>query len=237
MKLTVQYNNNKFINNIGTLRISHLSIDMVSVDGILYQLFYQQKFSHMVFVESIVTNEILQFISEFFQQVKIFIYHDKQPNMDFINTYGSTIRHIIQSPIKLNNCINLPKLINNQIFYDKKEKKDDSIVCFLDNLSETDISNKLVPILYPSNKEKIKLFNSPNFKHPQNLGLLSEEDKAYILQKSSSFISINDEYVAEALACGCDILDHNLNKIAIDNNQFLSSYVSYETFIKELING
>ena len=70
MKLTVQYANNKFINNLAYTEIDNIQIEMVNIHGILYQSYYSNMYTHMIFVESEITNEILQFISEFFQKIK-----------------------------------------------------------------------------------------------------------------------------------------------------------------------
>lgn len=236
MKLLVQYANNKFINNIANTDIGDIAIDTVNVSGNLYQMYYNRHWSHAIFVESIVTNEILQFVSEFFQTVKIYIYHDKTPNIDFIKTYGSSIKHLVRETVKSDLCKKVPNLLNKQIFYDKNQQKDDSIICFLDNIPNDVVIEKLKNVLYPATKSKIKLFNSSSLKHHQNLGHLSEKDRAYVLQKSLAYIPISDEYLPEAVACGCQILDTNLNQIKIDNN-YLSDYISYDTYIKELING
>lgn len=237
MIFTTQYINDKFINNLTSVQLNNIYMDVVNIENVLYELFYRKKCTHMLFIESLANNEVLQFIAEFFQTVKIFFYHDKEPNLDLIKTYGTSITHLIKKPIDKQrpNCIHIPKLINSQIFFDNQAPKDDSIICFLDNIPENLIMDYLGDILYPKSKNKIKLFNAPYFKHPQNLGLVSEQDKGLLLQQSRYYLKLTDEYTSEALACNCEILDHNLNTVSIDKN-ILTTYNSYHNFVEDLVN-
>jgi hypothetical protein len=189
-----------------------------------------------MFIESLIDNEIQQFIAEFFQNVKIFIYHDRKPNLDLINDYRSAAKHIVNKNETISNTIRLPNLINDQLFLKKDIAKNDEIVCFLEYRDQIPLT--LNDILYPKTKHNIKLFNSPYIKHVQNLGLIGELEKANILQLSKYYLPVddNDEYVAEAMACGCSIVD-NLNLQTKDIDIDLLSYQTYASFIKELING
>jgi len=188
-----------------------------------------------MFIESMIDNEIQQFIAEFFQTIKIFIYHDRKPNLDLINSYKSAAKHIVNNDKIISNTIQLPRLINDQLFLNKELAKNDDIVCFLEYRNE--IPPTLNDLLYPKAKHHIKLFNSPYIKHVQNLGLISESEKADILQLSKYYLPVDDsdEYIAEAVACGCSILN-NLNLQIKDMDIDLLSHQTYASFVKELIN-
>ena len=65
----------------------------------------------------------------------------------------------------------------------------------------------LVNILYPKTKEKLCLFNSSTFKHPQNLGYLSQADINLVLNTFSKLIDITDSYSIEAQICGIENIE------------------------------
>jgi hypothetical protein len=236
MNFTIQQANNKLNNNLLCLKLDDINIVPIDTKNILYKAHYAKPFTHIMFIESLMDNEIKQFVAEFFQNIKISIYHDRKPNLDFINDYRSAAKHIVNKNEIISNTIRLPRLINDQMFLNKDLTKNDDIVCFLEYKEE--IPSSLSNLLYPKTKHQIKLFNSPYIKHVQNLGLISESEKADILQLSKYYLPVddNDEYIAEAVACGCSIVD-NLNLQTKDMNIDLSSYQTYASFVKELING
>jgi len=234
MNFNIQKANNKFNNNLRYLKLDNINIIEFDPNNTLYRSHYTKKYTHIMFIESLLTNEIKQFISEFFQSVKIFIYHDKTPNIDIIQDYRRVVKHIVNKGYVVDGASTLPDLINDQLFVGKNNTKNEDMVCFLEY--RTEISNELNEILYPKTKERIKLFNSPYIKHVQNLGLISELEKADILKSSKYYLPMdNDEYLVEAVACGCIILNtHNLQPIDTDID--LLSYQTYSSFIKELLN-
>jgi hypothetical protein len=235
MNLNIQKANNKLNNNLRYLKLDDIHIIEFDPNNILYRSHYKKKYTHVLFVESLLTSEIKQFISEFFQSVKIFIYHDTVPNMEIIKDYGVAATHIVNKGYVVDKAIALPDLINDQLFAGMNNNKNEDTVCFLEY--RADIPNELTEILYPKTKHRIKLFNSPYIKHVQNLGLISESEKAEILQSSKYYFPVddNDEYLAEAVACGCIVLNrHSLQPM--DLNIDLLSYQTYASFIKELLN-
>ena len=203
--ILIQSCNNKFVNNLKTLKSDDFSILCEPINGNLYKIFYGWKFTHAIFMESLLSPEILQFTSEFFQDIKIFIYHDKQVNLQIIEDYHIAAKQLVESSDKkINNAILLPKLYNDQLFNNKNLIKNNDIVCFMDNFNS--IPENLAKYLLPnSNNLPIKLFNNININHPQNLGLLSELDKSMILNMSKNYLSLDGEYVQEAKKCGCSV--------------------------------
>jgi hypothetical protein len=93
--------------------------------------------------------------------------------------------------------------------------------------------------LYPKKKLPIRLFNNSAIKHPQNLGLLSEENKADILNKAKYCIILNnDDYAIESKLCDCvpisideipDLQGKKYSKISSQKGK------TYEDFIFENI--
>ena len=57
-------------------------------------------------------------------------------------------------------------------------------------------------------------------------GLLSEDDKAVILNRTKKYICNNNFYAIEAIKCGCEVVDTSLNPIDvnIDDCQTYSNY-------------
>lgn len=235
MNFKIQQANNKLNNNLRYLKLDSIEIQEFNPNKILYRSHYERPYTHILFVESLITNEIKQFISEFFQSIKFFVYHDKQPNLDLIKHYKTAAKHIVNKSHSIRDTITLPNLINDQIFKLKDNIKNEDIICFLEYRNT--LPNKINNLLYPKTKHHIKLFNSPHIKHMQNLGIISELEKASILQSSKYYLPIdhNDEYIPEAISCGCSILD-NSNLQPMDMDIDLSSYQTYASFIKGLVN-
>jgi hypothetical protein len=234
MNLYIQHANNKFNNSLYHTKIENISVIPFNPRSILYKAHYSNPFTHIIFIESLLDAEIIQFIAEFFQSIKIFIYHDKEPNLDIIRDYKIAASHLVNNKYQIKDTITLPNLINDQLFFNKNIPKNEDIVCFLEY--QKSLSSDIQQILYPNTKHKIKLFNSPNIEHVQNLGVISEIDKASILQSSGYYIPLKEEYLAEAVVCGCVILNTPDLQPRLIDKDLISSYSTYSTFIKELIN-
>jgi len=236
MNFKIQKANNKLNNNLRYLKLDSIDLQEFNPDKILYRSHYEKPYTHILFIESLITNEIKQFISEFFQSVKFFVYHDRQPNLDLIKHYKTAAKHIVNKEYNLADTMIIPGLINDQLFKSStKTIKNEDIICFLEYRNT--LPSKINTLLYPKTKHPIKLFNSPYIKHVQNLGTVSEPEKASILQSSKYYLPIddNDEYIPEAISCGCVILNSS-NLQPMDVNADLSSYQTYASFIKGLVN-
>lgn len=234
MKLFVQDTNSKFVNNLRYLKYNGLSI--LDTQNMLYKIYYTHTFGAIMFSESNITREALQFISEFFQTVRCFIYHDRQPNQEIINEYGAVAKNIVNSGISIKNTIQLPTLVNETLINGLSiQNKNTDTVCFLENVDRIPI--ELETHLYPASMQKIKLFNNSSIRHYQNLGLLSEPDKINLLGVSKAFIPIEKSYLVEAVILDCDILDlsNNLSIMNIDKALIKSSYSSYSSFLEKLL--
>lgn len=241
-KIFVDYKNNRFINGLIGSHQKDAEIVHAAINKNIYNIYYALNFNYCIFNLSSIDNEIVQFISEYSSQIKIFIYFDvpnytevgiiealknsiyyliPENTFDYYKTYSNTIQ------IKNN-------LINSSIFYrnDSIAKNKDAVCVFLDLLGS--IPEQLTEKLYPKTKMKIMMYNNPTIKHAQNLGVLSETDRAYVLNKSSYFINYQNHYIHEAVVCGCKILD--INNIDINQNMDINQEVTnYENLLKEYI--
>jgi len=230
--------NNKFYNAMQNLRDDrYMTYSIHPVD--IYNIHYQINADVYIFDASYVSNEILQFINEYSEvSVKTYIYHSYTSlNKDMLK-YIKKSKHIV--PYNLfeeykvyKNIIQFPEyIINDKIFYKSNfEQRIDRVAYFLD--SDNEIPTNIQNNLYPNTKDsKLLLFNNSKISHPQNLGLLSELDKAKILNEYQYFMCNKyNEYIAEAITCGCDLVDNNLNKVEKDNLDI----TTFQKFIRDIL--
>jgi len=240
MKILVQKDNNKFVNNLRNIETNY-RIVVEDLDNQLYQQYYRLKPEIIIFVASKSnTKEVLQFISDNSLETKIFIYHHDELDKNLLKL--PNVYHLANSKKAKENpdhkIIKLPKLINEQIFNSLgTENKNEDIVCLIDHINKLPV--ELAQKLYPATKLKIKLFNNPKIRHHQNLGLLDEKQKSELLKSSKYFLCIDDHYLYEALACGCEVLliedlpNLKSSKQFSYNKDFTESYVN---FIEKLIH-
>lgn len=233
-KIIIQKTNDKFINNIELSTTPFCNKKVLNITGQLYKIYYIEKFTHIIFVASLLDNETIEFINEFGSIVNIFIYNNTIKNIG----YHSNIKAVIQKTRtdSENKTVIIPKLVNNEIYnHDNSVSKNDNIVCFLDNIES--LPQQLNEYLYPESQLPIKLFNNSDIIHPQNLGLLYEYDKARILKQNKYYLALTDDYVPEAWACGSLVLDiDDLGSLKPNKYKQSKSFQSYANFLKVLIS-
>jgi hypothetical protein len=220
-KLLVQNLNTKFINNIKLSKCKDYDQLVIDTSNQLYKIYYSYRFTHAIFVDSLLKDEEIQFINEFSGKVICYIYSNQ--NNTLTNCFSQKVS-------------NIPTLVNNDIFYNQNCTKQENIVSFLDNIDS--LPTSINSYLYPNSKLSIKLFNNSNIIHPQNLGLLSEQDKALLLQQNMYYLAINDYYVAEAWACGCTVLViEDLESLTPSKYKHSKNFQSYSNFLKVLLSA
>lgn len=233
---------NKFINNIKFINDNNFQFYLGDGQDI-YRIHKRIMPSIYVFSGIHITNDIFEFISEYGDiEAKIYIYHNhNEYNKDTIR-YIKKAKHLIDSYIyndykNYSNTIEIPNnLINNYIYFNRNEPKQDITAYFLDN--DKNIPESIANRLYPKTKDKIWLFNSRNIKHIQNLGLLTtEQDKSYILNKCKYFIPNKYlDYAVEAVACGCNLLSlEDMSDITTEFVAHNTDTISYVDFLKKNI--
>jgi hypothetical protein len=236
INLLLQHKDIKFINNLALSKMDFCNKLVANTKNILYQLYYTYNFTHIIFISSLIEKEEKQFISEFSNNISIFIYNDNHDQ--FLTTKYPNISGVLENSsvkIKQDKIINIPNLVNNEIFFENKLNKNNDIICFLDSIEKIPIN--LDNYLYPKSNLPIKLFNNPDIINPQNLGLLSEIDKAEILQKSLYYLAINEDYIPEAWACGCIVLTiDELKDLKPQKYKHSKKFQSYSNFLKGIIH-
>lgn len=201
--ILIQQSFEKFLQNCSSMSFNDLILIDIAIGNNLYQTFFKHKPEHCLFSAHTASNETLQFCEDYADSTNIFFFHQDHQSYDKLKNLlpSSRIKHIGYS-----NCdIILPEpLINDQLFYSVDNNNNNGIVCFMDGLDS--IPNDLLDLLYPSTTAPIKLFNCPNIKHYQNLGILTEKDKATVLQTHKYYLDLNQSapynYTNEAMACG-----------------------------------
>jgi hypothetical protein len=241
-KIFIAQRNNRFINGLTGYQSPVADIVHTNVNKNIYNIYYSLHFNYCIINLSNIDNELVQFISEYSSSIKIFIYFDIQGYSDtnIIESLKNSVYYLIPASTyntyaQYDHTVMVPDhLINSELFHRNNtiEKTQDSICFFLDQCES--IPESLMAKLYPATKQRITLYNNNNIKHPQNLGVVSEMDKAYILNKSEYFINHNNYYIFEAINCGCKIID--INDIDITKCQNISTQITnYDNFLKEYI--
>lgn len=222
--------NNKFNNTLLNLHTDKFQINTMPLGmGINKYLFSGSanisKESVFIFNSSIMSDEIVQFISSFHNQFKILIFIDDNREINQFFPPTINISYIIPENLSINatKIIILPTFCIDDSLYKEQTNttRINQIIHFL-NPNQTTLSPKLSTLLYPASKLRIKLFDNPNLKNAQNLGYTTENEKQHLLSLSSHYLHDNNYYyVAEALRSGCLCL--NMDS-AISINDQIQNY-------------
>lgn len=232
-KLLVQNCESKFFRNVGCLSIDNYQIINTNIHNNLYSLYYTNNITHALFKAELVTVEIIQFINDFSQSnVKCFIHHDTVVHPILNQLSNGNILHLSNKEHK--DCVTIPvNLVNTNVFFNNRDSRSDSIVCFCEYNILPEFLNDY---LYPKTKLPIKLFNNARVSHYQNLGLISEYDRAKILQTNKYYLALNndDPYILEAQHCGSIVLQiADLNMYDQIQYSKPASYIEYSDFVKD----
>lgn len=234
-KLLIQNLNDKFINNLSLCENNFCRTISADIGGAIYQLYYQYDFTHIILIDSLLDNECLQFIDEFGSDVSIYIYKNaKTKNYQKARKISGVLSYTKDDDGY--KTIKIPTLVNHDLYNSNSSiKKINQIISFMDKIDN--IPEAIEKYLYPQTNLQIKLFNNNNIIHPQNLGLLSEKDKALLLQRSQYYLAITEDYVAEAWACGCKVLTaDDLDTLEPSTYRRSNAFQPYTNFLKGLVS-
>jgi len=237
MKIFIEYQNNKFINNVLLSKIDKkISILSSEINKDLYKIHDQYNMEcYILNAKHLVSNkEILQFIQEYHNNLKIIAYHEDQTTYSMIDNSTYNIYHIGYDDISNVKYKKIPKLLNRGLFtnFNKEYSRHKKIVCFAE---DPQTINRISNLLYPNSLLPIILFG--NIPHPQCLGKVNEREKALILNNYEYYLSTSDnDYTLEASECGCKIFTTNsiLESKAMVNID-TSSVLSYSEFIEQMV--
>lgn len=217
----------------------NLQIILANVNRNLFDIYNKSKPNVVMFPAGDYSQEIHDFISEYSRSVKIIVVAnvkiDNPTILKFLDDSSVWLvgkKNNIISEKNLNKSLFYDNLYNDKIYRRMNDKnRNDKIAVILSD-NDDDNMKFLVNILYPKTKEKLCLFNSSTFKHPQNLGYLSQADINLVLNTFSKLIDITDSYSIEAQICGIENIEvsdslleniHNsTTKPKIENTETLS---------------
>lgn len=239
--ILIQQSFEKFLQNCSSTSFDDILIIDIAIGNNLYQTFFKHKPDHCLFSAHLATTsyEIIQFCEDYNSATNIVFFHHSTQSYDKLKTLlpFQSIKHICYSGCD----IDLPKsLINNQLFYTIQDNSKEGVVCFMDGIES--IPNGLLDLLYPSTTIPIKLFNCPSIKHYQNLGMLTEKDKASMLQTHKYYLDLNQDapynYTNEAIACGAipvsiESIQNNTYR-SITLPQIRTDQITYSQFLRDI---
>lgn len=233
--LLIQNLNDKFINNLSLCQTNFCHIISADIGGSLYRLYYKYNFSYIILIDSLLDNECFQFIEEFGSDVSVYVYQNSETkNYKRARKIAGVLSYTKhEDGYKV---IKIPTLVNHDLYNSNSSiQKIHQIVSFMDKIDH--VPEDLEKYLYPQANLPIKLFNNSNIIHPQNLGLLSEKDKALLLERSKYYLAITDDYVAEAWACGCEVLTiDDLDTLKPSTYKHSNAFQPYTNFLKGLVS-
>jgi hypothetical protein len=241
--ILVQQSAEKFMQNCSALSFDNILIIDISIGNNLYQTFFRHKPEYCIFSGSLVNKEILQFCEDYGGSTNIYFFHIDSNSYDNVKTLLPKDSKVIHMGYGDSYDVAIPTgLVNDQLFYNTGSNTKDGIICFMDGL--TSVPNELLELLYPNSSIPIKLFNCPTIKHYQNLGMLTEQNRANLLQTHKYYLDSRQatgfSYANEAVACGAKVIALE----DIKDNSYLSSLptntdlvsITYNKFLRELFN-
>lgn len=230
MKIFIQYINNKFINNL--TNIDNHTIVSGAINSNLYAIHYKYDFDAYIFASVLLNREIEQFISEFYQQKKLFIYHPHTIDDAIVDEYKTYCTNISHTDHK--DTVKIPLLINDTTFSNQNLERNNKIICFIDDYF--DVPKTLQNVLYPNSKYPIQIVGS-KIKHHQYIGDATESEKAYLLNTCDAYLDIDSNYRTEAVLCGTKIVTIDNDTLKPLEHSIPEQHTTYAKFIEELISG
>lgn len=212
-----------------------------SVHGTLFDTHHKLKPDIVILPTNEYTQEFHDYITEYHKTVKIILFtNNLVVNIQIINFWNNMNISILSKTehypeLKPTNWIQCNDLYDDNIYYNLNKARNNKIAVMLSTDDEKN-RNALEKVLYPNSTNKLVLFNSTTFKHPQNVGLLTPEDLCKVLNVFHKLIDLDNKFSAEASVCGIDsisidgeILDNIVNNKL--QSQTSLKYKSYSNFI------
>lgn len=237
--ILIQQSFEKFLQNCSSTSFDNVITIDIAIGNNLYQTFFKHKPEYCLFSANAISNEVLQFCQDYSNSTNIFFFHQQNTSYEQFRT-SINLSNIYHIGYNIGDVI-LPKLlINDQLFYCSNQNKNDGIICFMDGFDA--LPNKLLDLLYPNTNMPIKLFNCPNIKHYQNLGILTEKDKASVLQTHKYYLDLKQDtpynYNTEAIICGAlpvsvdDLLDNRYQSLVV--SKITETPITYSNFLRDI---
>ena len=177
------------------------------------------------------TQEFHDFINEYHQNTSIFLLIDRPVNHgELCRFWKNTNTKMIVDSQHAQQYIDyrhllFDRLYDHEVFNNQKRPRNDKIAVILSSGSSA--NEFLHDWLYPQNTQSnLVLFNNPEFKHPQNIGIFNGPDLNVLLNTFAGLIDIDNQFGLEAKACDIPNIDHG--RIEHINN--ITEYPLKETY-------
>lgn len=224
--MIIQDNNSKLSKTIASYlrHTPNNRIKLLQIGSDIYKVscLHQLEKDYLFHVSGL-TNAIVSFIEEYHKTYNIYLYHDQYFSHPVLDLCHNIVTH---KDATAPNVIRVPNILNNIDFYRQDGATKQYNICTFLN-KNYDITQELIKLCEQNN---IVMFDAigPNM---YNLGNTTESEKNQILNSSMKYLNITNEYVAEARAVDCDVLqigsggaliaDTNIEHITVNN--FLST--------------
>lgn len=236
-----------FLHNLLSAETEDFMSVATNLHNNLFDIYYANKPDILLTCASEYSQEMHDFISEFRGSVRVGIFLNmpvtNNPLLSFWKEGGVFCigpRDRVDKEI-LDKHYLYHRLYDNKIFKPQNNERNDKIAVLLssdDNKNNSILSD----LLYPASNEKLVLFNSITYKHPQNVGLLLPPDINLVFNAYNQLLDLDNLYTIEAQICGINniLIDDSLlsnirtNKVR-ENFIFDPVESSYEYFINHTL--
>jgi len=202
------------------------------LNNIIYKLL-NSSIKNVLFDSRSLTKEFIQFITDSrTNNINFTIYHHIIDQNIVDKLAKPNIKHIFHHGTSTNNSAKqIPLSINSELYNEdlKNLTKKNCGISFLDNINT--IPESLSVILFPKKVLPIRLFNNKNIPHPQNLGILSLNDRKSLLIEAKYYISFSeyDDYILEAKYAKCIIVSPTEFEKACNNQEYSCQSITFDT--------
>lgn len=220
-----------------------LEIANTNVHGNLLDIYYQLKPQLVILPASEYTQEFHDFITEYHKQTKIIIFINTSiQNTQIFQFWKECSIFCVgkeeyfadnYDPV---NCLSYSSLYDHHVYKYLEQNRNDKIAVILSD-DDTKSAVAIGSLLYPETNERLVLFNSATYSHPQNVGFLNPADTCVVLNTYKLLIDLDDKFNLEAQICRIpnistdgDILSNIQNTITKKLADNVEEY-SYHSFI------
>jgi hypothetical protein len=248
-KILVHSNGNRqyrsLIRHLSLLQSESISVQISNLHNNIFDTTYVFKPDILLYPFIEYTQEIHNYVENYHNKHKIILYIDliiENPNLVSYLSQTNCSFVVKNNTTQFNSkALTFDYLYDDTIYYMIPDIIKNNKVAV--SLSNDNTKNKTIleSYIYPNECEyPIVLFNNPEFKHPQNIGIYNEQDLNYVLNTYSYFVDIDREFELETAATNTLWLDGNhdfIEQIKHNqiSNQFTKTHEKYRisNFMKE----
>jgi hypothetical protein len=220
-----------------------LELANANIHGNLLDVYYQLRSNIVILPASEYTQEFHDFITEYHKQTKVIIFINTNIKNTQIFQFWKECsvlcvgrREYFGDHYDETNCLAYDSLYDHNTYSYTNQNRNNKIAVLLSQ-DDTKSAVTIGSLLYPETNEKLVLFNSATYSHPQNVGFLNPADTCVVLNTYKSLIDLDDKFSLEAQICRIpnistdgDILSNIQNSVTKKLYENIEEY-SYDSFI------